>query len=400
MGCLQSPNQCTAVCTYPGMVYIPPRNTSVQTMAAIQRIVALCARQRNEQRRRERQGRPRSRLVEINAALRDNLAPLDVYTDAAIEEWYRLPRQAILQLLEVVGGDLRRPTRRSYALSPQTQLLAALRFYATGSFLQVVGDGHGLCKVSVCRSVEAVTAALLRQVPAHIRFPDTREEREPIQQQFFGRSNIPQVVGAVDGTLVPIITPHEDSHLYISRKGYAAINTQVICDHQGVFLDVVARWPGSTHDAYVFQDSAIGREAAMSRGEWRLIGDSGYPLRPYLFTPVANPQDAREAAYNEAHRLARGVVERSIGRWKMRFRCLHKSAGGLLFTPAKACAVICVTAMLHNIAVRARAACVPEGEEEEEEGDGGDVHQQVEDQRAQDRQAGVEARRRVIADFF
>ncbi|KAL2093126.1 hypothetical protein ACEWY4_010438 [Coilia grayii] len=314
-------------------------------MAAIQRIVALRAQQRNERRRGERQGRPRSRLVEINAALRDNLAPLDVYTDAAIEERYRLPHQAILQLLEVIGGDLRRPTRRSYALSPQTQLLAALRFYATGSFLQVVGDGHGLCKASVCRTVEAVTAALLRQC-------------------------------------------------------YAAINTQVICDHQGVFLDVVARWPGSTHDAYVFQDSAIGREAAMSRGEWRLIGDSGYPLRPYLFTPVANPQDAREAAYNEAHRLARGIVERSIGRWKMRFRCLHKSAGGLLFTPAKACAVICVTAMLHNIAVRARAACVPEGEEEEEEGDGGDVHRQVEDQRAQDRQAGVEARRPVIADFF
>ncbi|KAL2095531.1 hypothetical protein ACEWY4_007679 [Coilia grayii] len=173
-------------------------------------------------------------------------------------------RQAILQLLEVIGGDLRRPTRRSYALSPQTQLLAALRFYATGSFLQVVGDGHGLCKASVCRSVEVVTAALLRQVPAHIHFSDTREERAPIQQQFFGRSNIPQVVGAVDGTLVPIITPHEDGHLFISRKGYAAINTQVICDHQGVFLDVVARWPGSTHDAYVFQDSAIGREAAMS----------------------------------------------------------------------------------------------------------------------------------------
>ncbi|KAL2093153.1 hypothetical protein ACEWY4_010465 [Coilia grayii] len=67
---------------------------------------------------------------------------------------------------------------------------------------------------------------------------------------------------------------------------------------------------------HVFQDSAIAREAAMSRGEWRLIGDSGYPLRTYLFTPVANPQDGREAAYNKAHRLARGIVERSIGRWK------------------------------------------------------------------------------------
>ncbi|KAL2094400.1 hypothetical protein ACEWY4_009119 [Coilia grayii] len=278
----------------------------------------------------EGQGSPRSRLVEINATLRDNLAPLEVYTDAA----HRLPRQDILQLLEVIGEDLRRPTRRSYALSPQTQLLAALRFYATGSFLQVVGDGHGLSRASVCRSVEAVTTALLRQVQAHIHFPDTREKKAIIQHHFFGHT----------------------------RR---------------------LRIPGLRH-----------------RPGGHYVQGRVYPLRPYLFTPVANHQDAREAVYNEAHRVARGIVERSIGRWKMRFRCLHKSAGGFLITPAKASAVICVTANLHNIAVRARATCVPEEEEEEEEGNGGDMYRQVEDQRAQDCQAGFEARRRIISDFF
>ena len=48
---------------------------------------------------------------------------------------------------------------------------------------------------------------------------------------------IPQV----DGTLVPILTPHVDAHVFICRKGNAAVNCQVVCDHQGIILDVVAR---------------------------------------------------------------------------------------------------------------------------------------------------------------
>ena len=107
---------------------------------------------------RERERRPRSRLVAINGRIRDNFDPLEVYTDAAVIQRYRLP---IRQLLGTISEDLRRATRRNSALTPQVQLLAALRFYATGSFLQVVGDGQGLSKASVCRSVQAVTYSLL-----------------------------------------------------------------------------------------------------------------------------------------------------------------------------------------------------------------------------------------------
>ena len=56
-----------------------------------------------------------------------------------------------------------------------------------------------------------------------------------------------------------------------------------------------------------------------------------------------------------------------IGRWKLRFRCLHKSSGGLQFSPAKSCAVICVTAMLH-IAAKAGVALVePEDIEDDDD---------------------------------
>ena len=76
-------------------------------------------------------------------------------------------------LLNHIEADLQRLTRRSFALTPAT-LLAVLRFYSTGSFLEVIVDGHGLSKASVSRSVQAVTTALLWHIPDHIEIPTTR----------------------------------------------------------------------------------------------------------------------------------------------------------------------------------------------------------------------------------
>jgi len=84
-------------------------------------------------------------------------------------------------LMNHIEADMQRLTRRSFALTPATQLLAVLRFYATGSFLEVIGDGHGLSKASVSRSVQAVTTALLCHIPDHIQFPTTRGDKSAVQ---------------------------------------------------------------------------------------------------------------------------------------------------------------------------------------------------------------------------
>ncbi|KAL2080719.1 hypothetical protein ACEWY4_024512 [Coilia grayii] len=153
--------------------------------------------------------------------------------------------------------------------------------------------------------------------------------------------------------LTPAV-PSENEPIYLCRKGFPALNVQVVCDHRGVFTDIVARWPGSTHDAYVWANSALCQvaEGGGFGGCW-LLGDSGYPLRPYLLTPFQQPNTAAEARYNRAHIATRAIVERAIGRWKQRFRCLSKMAGGVQLHPVKCCAVAVVTAQLHNMAVRA-----------------------------------------------
>ena len=83
-----------------------------------------------------------------------------------------------------------------------------------------------------------------------------------------------------------------------------------------------------------------------------LLGDSAYPLRKYLLTPMINPSNPQQVAYNEAHAKTRAPVERAFGVLKMRFRCIDHSGGTLLFRPERACQIVTACVVLHNICTK------------------------------------------------
>jgi len=83
-----------------------------------------------------------------------------------------------------------------------------------------------------------------------------------------------------------------------------------------------------------------------------MIGDSGYPLEPWLMTPIPSPTTPREEAYNTAHIRTRNVVERSFGLLKSRFRCRDKSGGTLLYSPEKVVKITLACVILHNYCTR------------------------------------------------
>lgn len=63
------------------------------------------------------------------------------------------------------------------------------------------------------------------------------------------------------------------------------------------------------------------------------LGDSAYPLLPYLMTPkLHEPEGIPSARYTQHHVRARSSVERCIGVLKGRWRCLRKERA-LHYTP-------------------------------------------------------------------
>ena len=99
-----------------------------------------------------------------------------------------------------------------------------------------------------------------------------------------------------------------------------------ICFISGIFTNIVARWPGSTHDSFIFSDSQIGQQLNaqhQSLEDGLLLGDSGYPCKPYLMTPYLNPGGNQQTEFNNAHTRTRVAIEQAFGVWKRRFHLLH-----------------------------------------------------------------------------
>ena len=56
---------------------------------------------------------------------------------------YRFPRHELIQMLEEMQPHLQRRTQRGHAIPTHTQVLLALRLFASGSFQNIIGDTAG-----------------------------------------------------------------------------------------------------------------------------------------------------------------------------------------------------------------------------------------------------------------
>ncbi len=169
--------------------------------------------------RRERMYRPRG----LN---------IDGLYDNELRARYRFGRNSINYITNLLREDLSRDTQRGHALEPEQQVLIALRFFASGSFLQVIGDSLGVDKSTVSRVVRDVSLALNRRRDQFIKW-SSNNDADKIKNNFFSYAGFPCVIGCVDGTHVRIQAPHNNENNYVNRKRYHSINVQGICDHEG-----------------------------------------------------------------------------------------------------------------------------------------------------------------------
>jgi len=192
--------------------------------------------------------------------------------------------------------------------------------------------------------------ALARLRPQFIKMPSNANEISDVQNRFYLKAKFPRCIGAIECTHIEISSPgEENAENYRNRKNFFSINVQTVSDDKLMIQDIVARWPGSSHDSTVFFNSSICRRLEAGEfGNGLIVGDGGYAVKNYLITPLLNPVTRAEHLFQESQIRTRNVVERSYGVWKRRFPVLSL---GIRLHISKVEAILKATAVLHNIAI-------------------------------------------------
>jgi hypothetical protein len=177
---------------------------------------------------------------------------------------------------------------------------------ATGEPLRAVSDRFGL-GLSTCHKIvlEVCTAIRQRLMPRFLRWPDQATD---YNGSFKAISGVPDVVGAIYTTHVPIIAPQSWISEYYNigwskrnKKPSFSTTLQGVVDPNGIFTDVCIGWPGAMHDDKILANSLLHQQVGhnMLSGSW-VVGGSTYPLLDWLLVPYTHQNLTREqSVFNE-----------------------------------------------------------------------------------------------------
>ncbi|XP_029441338.1 putative nuclease HARBI1 [Rhinatrema bivittatum] len=162
---------------------------------------------------------------------------------------------------------------------------------------------------SFSRHLTRVMKAMMKRMRTYIVYPTDPVELQQIRSGFMGIVGMPNVLGAIDCTHIAFTPRLEEESSFRNRKHFHSMNVQVVCDAHLQILNVVAKYPGSCHDAYILEHSSMETHFPEGKyGEGWLLGDGSYGCKPWLLTPLQSPHTAAEKHYSEAHGSTRNVI--------------------------------------------------------------------------------------------
>ena len=303
---------------------------------AFQRLVCAVRRRRVSLNRRHLRNRPWSWTLPRPAESWFEIH----FDDRNIPEDYfrrqlRMKRGTFQALVGIVTPWLTREnTRLRDCIPPEKVLALGIYRLAHGNSYVSIGPVFNVGKSTVIEAVQDVVSALFELKDEYIHFPQTVTETTASIGTFEDLSRLPNIVGAIDGTHIPISAPRESAVDYFSRYQHHDFGIQAVADGKLLFLDFSAGYPGSMHDARILRNSSLYQKAEQGDiltgpianvnhheiGPY-LVGDSAYPISPWLQKPFPEAtRDRSEIQFNRELSSARVKIECAFGCLKSRWR--------------------------------------------------------------------------------
>ncbi|KAI5067475.1 hypothetical protein GOP47_0018003 [Adiantum capillus-veneris] len=141
----------------------------------------------------------------------------------------------------------------------EDRVAIALSRLATRDGLLGLGDTYGCAKSTYCGTVldfcKAIVKSGLRDM--YIRWPSS-SRLAILAREFEDARGIPFVVGAIDGSHIPIIAPRDKHVDYFNQKGFHSILLQLTLSANCSIWNFDVGWAGSVHDSLNFTRSELG----------------------------------------------------------------------------------------------------------------------------------------------
>ncbi|OWZ14109.1 hypothetical protein PHMEG_00012459 [Phytophthora megakarya] len=229
------------------------------------------------------------------------------------------------------------------------RVAVTLVYLSTGSTIDSAASLMGMSKSSAVIYINQVLKVLQRMARHVIYMPHTEAEITCVRTGFERISGFPDVVGAVDGSLIRISRPAEHEGWYC-RKNFPAVNMQAVVDHTTRFRSYCIR-AGSINDQALWNQSGLRNNTLIPSG-MHLLGDAGYKIFRHILTPFDEADAAsspKKRRYNYKLSQTRITVERAFGILKNRYRILLGKVQQK--TPTSVARVIVSCLVLHNLMV-------------------------------------------------
>ena len=284
---------------------------------------------------------------------------LSEYDDRRWIQMFRMTKHAVFALADLLAPHVyKKDTKYRLAIPVLVRVACSLFKLTHGASLFICSEIFAVGKSTVSSMLRDVVHAINVALRHELSWPTDNRVHET-QQKFFNLCGLPVVVGAIDGTHVPIAKPkHVPADYFYFKSGGYSLNCQAVVDSEKRFLDLYLGMPGSTNDCRVLRRSSLydlamhnnllDDQQAFQGFSPFLLGDLGYPLLPWLMVPhrSSGQLSMADRLFNKKLRRGRCVVENAFGILKQTFReLLTKSDLNVAFLPD----VIMACAILHNM---------------------------------------------------